>query len=261
MPSAASGEALCHLQETLAKLDPGRAFLTEDGVLPLGLPGVDGALAGGLACGALHELAPAGPGQIGATFGFALALAARAAQGGGSALLIQTDFAAIEAGALYGLGLDRLGLPLERVLILRVPRVLDALWAFEEALKSHALAAVLAELPEDGADLTATRRLALAARAGGGLGLLLRHRRSPLASAAMTRWEVAAALSAPDRFGGLGRSAFDLSLRRNRRGHGGRFIVCWDHETASFVPQALSFGMAAAARDGSAEPLARARTA
>ena len=69
------------------------------------------------------------------------------------------------------------------LLILRVSRPLDLLWAFEEALKSRGLAAVLAELPESGAaaDLTATRRLTLAARAGGGLGLLLRHRpsRSP----------------------------------------------------------------------------------
>ena len=110
----------------------------------------------------------------------------------------------------YGPGLDLFGLPLRQLLILRVSRPLDLLWAFEEALKSRALAAVLAELPEDGsaADLTATRRLTLAARAGGGLGLLLRHRPSPLATAAMTRWQVAAAVSQPDAYGGLGRHRF-----------------------------------------------------
>ena len=158
-------------------------------------PALDDALQGGLAFGALHELAPASELQLGAAFGFGLAIAALAAAGGRSALCIQTDFAALEAGTPYGPGLDLLGLPMDRLLILRVARPLDVLWAFEEALKCPALAAVLAELPETGAaaDLTATRRLSLAARAGGGLGLLLRHRPCPLATAAMTRWQVAAA--------------------------------------------------------------------
>ena len=72
------------------------------------------------------------------------------------------------------MGLDLFGLPLHRLLILRVARPLDALWGFEEALKSPPLAVVIAELPQDGAaaDLTATRRLSLAARTGNGLGLL-----------------------------------------------------------------------------------------
>ena len=123
---------------------------------------------------ALHELAPAAPAQFGAAAGFALALAAlRTAGRPRRALVIQTDFAALEAGALYGPGLDGLGLPMERLIVLRVPRPIDVLWACEEALKSRGVAIVIAELPEAGevADLTATRRLTLAARAGGGLGL------------------------------------------------------------------------------------------
>ena len=98
--------------------------------------------------------------------------------GGRPALFIQTDFGALEAGALYGPGLDGFGLPMQRLIVLRVPRPVDVLWACEEALKSRGVAIVIAELPEAGeaADFTATRRLTLAARAGGGLGLLLRHR-------------------------------------------------------------------------------------
>ena len=120
----------------------------------------------------------------------------RARAGGREVLCIATDYAALAAGTPYGLGLDRLGLAMDRLLILRVAHPRDALWAFEEALKCPALAAVLAELPEEGAaaDLTATRRLLLAAQTGGGLGLLLRHRPCPLGSGAMTRWQVAAAL-------------------------------------------------------------------
>jgi protein ImuA len=258
----APGDTLGRLRRSLAEIDPSRAFLGEEAAsLRLGLPAVDAALQGGLAFGALHELAPSSPAQLGAAAGFALALAALTVANGGTALVIQTDFVALEAGTPYGPGLDLLGLPMERLLILRVARPLDVLCAFEEALKSRAVAATLAALPETGnaADLTATRRLSLAARTGGGLGLLLRHKPSPLPTAAMTRWEIAAALSKPDRFGGLGRTAFDLSLTRNRRGHCGRFIVCWDHHDRTFVPQALSLDVAAAARDRSddAQPLVR----
>jgi protein ImuA len=247
------------LRRVVAAIDSGRASFSprfsplgaQEGSLRLGVPALDDALQGGVAYGALHELAPASELQLGAAFGFGLAIAALAAAGGREVLCIQTDYAALEAGTPYGLGLDRLGLAMDRLLILRVAHPRDALWAFEEALKCPALAAVLAELPEAGsaADLTATRRLSLAAQAGGGLGLLLRHRPCPQASGAMTRWQVAAALSRPDRFGGLGGTSFDLVLQRNRRGHCGRWITGWNHDERTFVSQALSLGVAEAAFD------------
>jgi protein ImuA len=231
----------------------------------LGVPALDDALQGGLSYGALHELSPVSELQLGAAFGFGLAVAARAAAAGRASgqevLCIATDYAVLEAGTPYGPGLDGLGLATDRLILLRVAHPRDALWAFEEALKCPALAAVLAELPEDGsaADLTATRRLSLAAQAGGGLGLLLRHRPAPLGSGAMTRWQVATALSRPDRFGGLGGTSFDLSLQRNRRGRCGRWITGWNHDERTFVPQALSLGVAATARDrpDRANPLRR----
>ncbi|HEX8782594.1 MAG TPA: hypothetical protein VF764_04435 [Steroidobacteraceae bacterium] len=218
----------------------------------MGVPALDAALQGGLVVGALHELAPTSELHLGAAFGFALALAGLAAAKG-QVLCITTEFAAREGGVLYGVGLDLFGLSLDRLLILRVAHPRDALWGFEEGLKCRALAAVLTELPKAGtaADFTATRRLALAAQAGGGLGLLLRHHHYPLPSAAMTRWQIAAAASAPDRFGGLGGTRFDLTLERNRRGRCGRFIADWNHDERTFVPQALSLGMAEAARDRS----------
>lgn len=259
MPGAAAGGPLPEFRGAVATIDANRAFSSErTGTVGLGLPALDAALGGGLALGALHDLAPAGALQFGAAAGFAFGLAARIPSGK-QVLFIQTGFAALESGTPYGPGIELLGLPLHRLLTLRVAQVRDVLWAMEEALKSSAVAAVLAELPEDAADLTATRRLSLAARAGGGLGLMLRQRPCPLPSAAITRWEIAAAPSLPDRFGGLGRTAFDLSLSRNRRGRCGRWIVSWNHEERIFVPQALSVGMAEAACDRPADPRRRAR--
>ncbi len=255
MAPAAPGGALPLLRQALATLDSKRGFTLEgEAMLALGLPAIDAALGGGLACGALHEVAPTAPAQCGTALGFALALAALRIATGGSALAIQTDFAAREAGALYGPGLDGLGLPMQRLILVRVPRPVDVLWACEEALKSRGVDIVIAELPEAGAaaDFTATRRLTLAARAGGGLGILLRQRPAVGTTAAMTRWQVAAAPSTPDRFGGLGATVFDLTLNRNRRGPCGRFLVCWDQHV--FSPQTLSVGVAATANNGSLDP-------
>lgn len=232
---------------------------TGDRLRPLGVAAIDAVLQGGLMPAALHEIAPARMADLGAACGFAAALAARPVLGRREVLWVQTDFAALESGRPYGPGCDLFGLPTRRLLLLTVPRPVDLLWAMEEALRSRALAAVIAELPQNGvaADLTATRRLTLAAREGDSLGLLLRHQSSPLTSSAETRWQVAAAPSRPDRFGGLGRTTFALSLTKNRRGPTGRWLVAWDHHECAF--SALSLGVAAAAVDRSDRtPLVRA---
>lgn len=218
-------------------------------VLALGVAAIDRALQGGLQPASLHEIAPQAARDAGAAAGFALALAARAGRAAAETLWIHTDFAAGEAGALYGPGCELFGLSARRLLILRVRRPLDALWAMEEALKSRALGSIVTELPDDApaAGLTATRRLAVAARGGDSFAVLLRHRASPRASAAQTRWQVAALPGRPDRFGGLGRAALALTLVKNRRGPTGRFLVAWDHHERAF--SALSLGVAAAAVD------------
>jgi protein ImuA len=217
--------------------------------LAFGVEAIDAVLQGGLAPASLHEIAPAAVNDFGPAVGFALALAACAAGGGRDTLWIQTDFAAIENGDIYGPGCDLFGLPTRRLLLLKVSRPRDALWAMEEALKCRALVSVIAELPNDGpiADLTATRRLTLAARAGGGFGFLFRRRPSPLTSSAETRWRVAGTPSCPDAFGGLGPAAFALTLTKNRRGSTGQWTVAWDHHECSF--STLSFDMAETAFD------------
>jgi protein ImuA len=162
---------------------------------------------------------------------------------------IETAFASGESGRVYGCGLDNFGVPLDRVVIVRVPRPVDALWAMQEALGCRGIAAVIAALT-DAPDLTATRRLSLTVRDSGGLGLLVMHRIAPQPSAALTRWQVAAARSRSDRFGGLGLTAFDLRLTKNRHGPGGRWTIAWDHHERAFVDP-LSVAVAQAAFDRS----------
>src|SRR3984893_9258467 len=176
----------------LKSADPGRG--TASRALRLGVPVVDTALGGGLTFGALHELSPRAPMHFGGAAGFALALA-KLRGGRRQTLWIQQEFAAAEAGALYGPGLDLVGLPSKRILILRVPRAEDALWAMEETLKCRAAVTVVAEVRNDGAwtDLRTTRRRVLAPGQGGAAAFFLRHRPSAGARPAATRWGVAAA--------------------------------------------------------------------
>ena len=255
MGMAAPEPTLNRLRRTLADIDPSLAprLHEEAPVLAFGLEGPDTALAGGLACGALHELAPTAPIHLAAATGFALALAARN-RSRGETLWIATDYAGSEGGCPYSPGLDLYGLSSSCLTVLRVPRPVDALWAMEEGLRCRGLANVIVELPGDGAqaDLTETRRLVLAAREGAGLGLLIRHRATLAPSAAATRWHVSAARSRPDSFGastgGLGATALDLSLVKNRRGPSGRWFVTWDHHARAF-DTAVPFALAPAAFD------------
>jgi protein ImuA len=267
LPAPSAGEPSAGEQGILSALRRAMATVTaprvgEEARLSLGVASLDLALAGGLALSALHEVGPAAPCDGGTATAFATALAMLALRQGGQAIWIRPDFAAVETGELYGPGLALMGLPLERLVILRVPRPRDGLWAMEEALQCRAAGAVVAELMGDDADLTATRRLALATGAGGGLGLILRHQPSRTANAAMTRWEVASISGARDGFGGLAQPAFALSLVKNRHGPTGQWRLSWDHHEHAFVTAtfaALPRPVATTAFDRSPRPQRLAR--
>ena len=243
-----------------------RRAAVPSGLISFGVASLDQALSGGLACGAVHEISPAVPLHGGAATGFVVALTALALALGrhGRAVWIEPDFDAVEAGAPYGPGLDLLGLPMGRLVILRVARPRDALWAMEEVLKCRTVRAVVAEI-DNGSDL-AMRRLALAASESGGFGLILRNAvAAGTATTAATRWEVASICAETDRFGGLGPMTFALSLVKNRRGRTGQWRLSWHHHERKFVEHAtaaaaLPLGVAAAARDRSSadRPLAAA---
>ncbi|MFG1428775.1 ImuA family protein [Roseixanthobacter glucoisosaccharinicivorans] len=215
-------------QEHAPLNDPSASLSPPHPLLPLGLPPLDAALGGGLALGALHEAAARGPGAEAALTAFALALAARAAfQLKRPVLMVQHELAELEGGSLYAPGLAELGLCGGALVLVRVRKPQDVLFAMEEGLKCGGLSAVLGEVgtafPEA---LTATRRLSLAARAHPVLGLLLRQRPDPAACAALTRWAIAPTMSTPhDSYGGLGLPTLEAALMRNRLGPLGRWTL------------------------------------
>jgi protein ImuA len=195
----------------------------------LGVAPVDAALGGGLEGGLLHEIAAAREGESAAAYGFALLLAARTS---GPVVWIAEDMALYESGMPYGPGLDELGLPPERFLLVAAPKFRDVLWAVEEALSCRGMGTVIGEIRQTSLDLTATRRLSLAAARRGAVALLLRSAPGRDASAAATRWivKMVPPTAAKPRAMTLGPGPprFALSLVRNRRGPPGSWVLEWN---------------------------------
>ena len=221
--------------------------------MPLGDPRLDAALGGGLPSVGLHEICGFAPRDATTAAGFTLTLLTRLlACKDGLVLWVEQDFAGIEAGRLYGPGLGGLGFDPGRLLLASVQRPAEALWAMEEGLRCQALLAVAGELWDAPRtlDLTATRRLSLAARARGAMALVLHHGNDPGPSAALTRWRVRAHAASPlidDR--GLGHPAFEVALMRNRLGPCGAWTVEWDPHERVFRSAAPPVRLAAASPD------------
>jgi protein ImuA len=194
-----------------------------------GLPGA------GLVCGALNEVAAAAHGDVPAAFGFlftstAAALGAQA----GPAVFVAARRALAEFGAPYGHGLAQLGLEVDRLILIETKTDKDALWALEETLRSGARVAMVAGAIEGGLDLTSSRRLNLAAAARRTPLVLLRGTRAAGSSAAATRWRIAAAPAARDRFGAFAHWRWRVALERCRKGRTGEWLIEWNHVAHRF---------------------------
>ena len=224
----------------------------------LGVDALEGALPeAGLAADGLHEAAGESAADGPAAAAFLAALLARRVRAGaragerGAVLVCQSRNGAARFGRLHGPGWRDLGLEPADLLILRARRERDVPWAMEEGLRSGALAAVLAEA--EGIPFAASRRLVLAAAEGGTPALLLRHDELGPASAAQTRWRVAALPGRADPFdeGAPGLPRWRLALVRARGGRPAARDVEWNRETGDFR-------VAAALADRPAAPRAAA---
>lgn len=188
--------------------------------LPFGIGSMDDRLAsGGLDGGGLHEIA-AGSASLNDDAAATLFLAGIAARFAAKA--DQTVCWAITAFDLYAPGLEQVGIGPAKLLYAQGRKDVDVLAIAEDALRDGSLACVIAEVKS--ADMTATRRLQLAASDGQTPVLLYRRHRTrdrcPLSSpsSAMTRWRVSCVPSERLAWPGVGRPRWQVELVRQRNG-------------------------------------------
>lgn len=194
--------------------------------ITLGAPALDRHLPwGGLPRAALHEIAGEGADreQAAAAAGFAALWLARLQAAGPVLWIVRAaGRAAID---LHAHGLHQQKLDPKHLILVAAKRDDEALWAMEEGLKAKSLGAVLGEIEK--LDLTASRRLQLAAESNGVTAFVLRRWRlmeratrdgaQPIA--AVTRWRVA---SLPTAEGEIG---WRVELMRCRGGRPGTWIM------------------------------------
>lgn len=183
--------------------------------LPFGVEDIDERLAGGgLAIGALHEVAAASSslGDDAAATLFAAGIAARL---NGAVLWV------LGRHDLFAPALAQAGLSPDRLIYAECRKEEDALAVAEDGVRHKGIAVVVAEVTRIA--MTATRRLQLAAEDSGTTALLLRRWRStadPLLgpSAAATRWRIGCVPSQPLAVSGIGRPRWSVALVRQRGG-------------------------------------------
>jgi protein ImuA len=257
----AAGNALSALRRSFANFGP--SLSAPQAKVGFGLPALDSALSGGLAAGALHEMFAVQFGDAAAAAGLVIALAARADRRR-KVLWVRHDYARLEAGEVYAPGLVEFGIDPNRLVLVRVRDPLSALRAGHEGARCPALAAVIIEIRGDprALDLTATRRLSLAASRSGVTVFLLRACGMQRPSSAVTRWSVRSIASSPLPGEAPGHPVFELTLLRHRQGIPIRsWRVEWNRDECRFREPTLSRTMASFIIDRPAEEKRVARIA
>ncbi|WP_322964868.1 ImuA family protein [Sphingomonas fuzhouensis] len=202
--------------------------------------GADGALPS-LSPAQLHEIHVLSTEEAASGAGFAigcvLAIAAR------PVLWLRTEAAERQGGRLHGPGLIAMGLDPQELVVVVVADDSALLRAAADGARCPGLGTVITEGwgAMRALDLTASRRLMLAAEASGVMMILLRIGGQVVSSAAATRWAVAPAPSRALAADAPGAPAYDLELLRRRGGPAGaRWRVEWNRDTQSFDPAPLS---------------------
>lgn len=199
-------------------------------VVSTGHDAIDRTLGGGLARARLHELVAAGGGDGTSVRGFAAMLGVRF---DGPLLWIGGD------GTLHGPGLSEIGLNPNCVTFIAVRDEASLLATAADVLRCPAVGVAVIETA--GLDLTASRRLTLAAEASGATALVLRIGGQAAPSAAQTRWGIAAAPSRALEPEAPGHPSFDVELLRQRGGIAGlQWRVEWKRDRRCFIDPALS---------------------
>ena len=210
--------------------------------LPLGfgVPTLDHALKGGLARGCLHEFYGRRTADALAMAGLGLALATRATDRE-RIVWVRQDHVRLETGVPSAAGLASLGFNHRQFILVEARDMLSALRAALEGARCAGLSCLVLETWGEHRvfDLTASRRLFLAARQSGVTLLALRASAAPVPSSAETRWQVKAAPSRALLSNAPGFPRFELTLLRDRTFPTGvvnvSWYVEWNSETRSFT--------------------------
>ena len=250
--SSASTATLADLRQQIEGIE--RVYARTRTVLPFHVPTIDEKLpGGGLALGALHEVAGGAAGAVdgAAAAAFAAGIAART---GGKVLWCHTS------SDLFPPALAQSGLTDDQVFFFKPRDQVSLLKGFEEALRHGGLSAVVGELSS--LTVVASQRLQLAAEQTGTMAIALRRWRKSvdarefgLPTAAFTRWRVTELNSAPLSVRGVGRSRWMLELMRCRGGQentdfevdacNGKGLIALSAEVADGTSEAQPWGLRA----------------
>ena len=193
--------------------------------------------------GRLHEVYAATTDDAGSAAGFASAVAVGLTEPNQAVLWLRGQRAVHLGGVIQGNGWTELGGAPDVGLLGVTPDEMALLRAAADALRCAALGAVIVEAwgRMQVLDLTASRRLALAAEKSGVPLVLLRIDTTPVPSAAQTRWQVAAAPSRALAGNAPGIPTFDVTLLRQRSGPCGlAWRLEWDRDQRTFREAPLS---------------------
>ena len=252
-------DALCALRNRIARIE-GRRAVDAPLHAALGVDSLDRALGGGLARARLHELFAAEPADGPGAAGFAAMLARLTLPPAAPLLWLRQEEAERSGGRLSAPGLAQVGIDPARLVLLVLPDPVTLLRAAADVVRCSSVGAAVIEPWKQprALDLTASRRLAVAAEESGVTALMLRVDAHPTPSAAHTRWRIASAPSTALEADAPGHPAFDIALLRQRgRPDGGRWRLEWDREQARFA-EAFPGLVVPAAAGGPAAAHARA---
>lgn len=227
---------------------------------PIALGAPDAVLGGGLDRAALHEVFAAREADAASATGFAAAVV-RIAAGAKPILWVRHDALDGLTGRLHASGLADLGVDPYQVILVRAPDIAATLRSGAAGARCAALGAVMIEPWGESRliDLTASRRLSLAARASGVPVILLRIGASPSPSAAATRWSIAAAPSRQLPGEAPGVPTYAATLQRQRGGPGGDWILEWNHDRLAFTEYPIAVAATPPPLSGGLVPLAADR--
>ncbi|HEY2349475.1 MAG TPA: Error-prone repair protein ImuA [Puia sp.] len=189
---------------------------------------------GSFPLGAIHEFISVSPESASSTLGFISALVSPLMKKGGAGIWIGSS------RKIFPPALEQFGIEPARIIFVDLQKEMDLLWAAEESLKCHGLAAVIAEIPE--LSFTASRRFQLAVEQSQVTGFI--HRSNPRnlnTNASVSRWKINPLPTETfDFLPGLGYPRWNIELLKIRNGKPGAWQMEWSDQRFYQISKPIS---------------------